>query len=648
MFSSVLIANRGEIAVRVARTAKRLGMRTIAVFSEADAGALHVRLCDEAHAIGPPPARESYLAIDKIIAVARKAGAQCIHPGYGFLSENPEFAEACAIAGIAFVGPSAAAMRAMGLKDRAKALMAKAGVPIVPGYHGERQDAAFLKEKSYELGYPVLIKAVAGGGGKGMRRVAKHAEFDAALEGAQREATASFGNARVLVEKYITAPRHIEVQIFGDSHGNVIHLNERDCSLQRRHQKVIEEAPAPGMTPAVREAMGRAAVEAARAVAYVGAGTVEFIADGSRGLRADGFWFMEMNTRLQVEHPITEAVTGLDLVEWQFRVAADEALPAKQNEIKLDGHAVEARLYAEDPEHGFLPSAGALLVFEVPQDVRVDTGVTAGQAVTPHYDAMIAKLIAHAPTRNEALDRLANALGQTFVAGPRTNAAFLEKLLRAEKFRAGQFDTGFIEQNLDALGAVPQPPDNVAAARGVAELLARETARLSASSDEEALPSPWDARDGFQLTGTRALDLPILVDDQATLAHVTYRAHGPTVSVGGESPADDARVVGNGREFHVIRRGRQTIVALPDASARAADAAAGGGVLRAPMHGKVIAVFVDKGANVRKGQRLAIIEAMKMEHALVAPFDGRVAEVAASAGSQIAEKAPVLIIEPVE
>jgi 3-methylcrotonyl-CoA carboxylase alpha subunit len=651
MFTSVLIANRGEIAVRVARTARRLGMRTIAVYSQADAGALHVRSCDEAHLIGPPPARDSYLAIEKIIAVARQAKAECIHPGYGFLSENPEFAEACVAAGVVFVGPSAAAMRAMGLKDRAKALMAKAGVPIVPGHHGERQDPAFLKEKAYEVGYPVLIKAVAGGGGKGMRRVDKHAEFDAALEGAQREATASFGDARVLIEKYVTAPRHIEVQIFGDSQGNVIHLNERDCSLQRRHQKVIEEAPAPGMTAAVREAMGRAAVEAARAVGYVGAGTVEFIADGSRGLRSDGFWFMEMNTRLQVEHPVTEAITGLDLVEWQFRVAAGEPLLAKQSDIKLDGHAVEARLYAEDPEHGFLPSAGLLRVFELPSDVRVDTGVAAGQAVTPFYDAMIAKLIAHAPTRAAALERLANALAQTLVAGPRTNAAFLEKLLRAEKFRAGDFDTGFIDQNLVALGGTPRASDNAAAARGVVDLLAQEISRLAPQplDGEDVVPSPWDAGDGFQLTGTRTLDLPIVVDGQAARAQVTYGASGVAVLVGGEGPAADARVIGEGPERYVIRRGRQTVVALADASmSGAALASAGGGTLRAPMHGKVIAVLVEKGASVQKGQRLAIIEAMKMEHALVAPFDGRVAEVAAAAGSQVAEKAPVLVIEPAE
>src|SRR5690242_9832145 len=380
MFSSVLIANRGEIAVRIARTARRLGMRVIAVYSEADARALHVRIADEAYLIGPPPARESYLVIDRIIEAAALAHADCVHPGYGFLSENPQFAEACAAAGVTFVGPPPSAIRAMGLKDQAKALMEKAGVPVVPGYHGELQDSKFLKEKAYQIGYPVLIKAVAGGGGKGMRRVDKHAEFEAALEGATREAQSAFGDARVLIENYVTAPRHVEMQVFADRHGNIVHLNERDCSLQRRHQKVIEEAPAPGMTAALRAAMGAAAVEAARAVGYEGAGTVEFIADGARGLRPDGFWFMEMNTRLQVEHPVTEETTGFDLVEWQLRVASGEVLRVAQEQIPLHGHAIEARLYAEDPDRGFLPSTGTLIALELPHGdaIRIDSGVEAG------------------------------------------------------------------------------------------------------------------------------------------------------------------------------------------------------------------------------------------------------------------------------
>src|SRR5436190_12132588 len=485
MFGSVLIANRGEIAVRIARTAKRLGMRVVAVYSEADAGALHVRAADEAYLIGPPPPRESYLVIDKIIEAAALAHADCIHPGYRFLSENPQFAEACAAMGIAFVGPPPAAIRAMGLKDQAKALMEKAGVPVVPGYHGELQDPKFLKEKAYQIGYPVLIKAVAGGGGKGMRRVDKHAEFDAALEAAAREGQSSFGDPRVLIEKYVTAPRHIEMQVFADSHGNVIHLNERDCSLQRRHQKVIEEAPAPGMIAGVRDAMGRAATEAARAVGYRGAGTVEFIADGSRGLRSDGFWFMEMNTRLQVEHPVTEAITGLDLVEMQFRVAAGEALPLTQAEVPIHGHAAEARLYAEDPARGFLPSTGTLVALELPtgEGVRVDAGVEAGSVVSPYYDPMIAKVIAHGSDRAQALARLATALGETVVVGPHANAAFLKALVSHPEFRAGNFDTGFIDRHLTELTKID--PQAEAAAIGAA------VAALLTPQNREAEETPW-------------------------------------------------------------------------------------------------------------------------------------------------------------
>src|SRR5579863_10003982 len=505
MFRSVLIANRGEIACRIARTAKRLGMRTIAVYSEADAGALHVRTCDEAYAIGPPPPRESYLSIERIIDAARSSRAECIHPGYGFLSENADFAAACAQAGLVFVGPPPAAIRAMGLKDRAKALMQKVGVPVVPGYHGERQDAKFLKEKAYEIGYPVLIKPAAGGGGRGLRRVERHADFEAALESACRESEAAFGSGRVLLEKYVAAPRHIEIQVFADRHGNIIHLGERDCSLQRRHQKVIEEAPAPGMSAELRAHMGGAAIEAARAVGYAGAGTVEFIADGTQGLRFGAFWFIEMNTRLQVEHPVTEAITGLDLVEWQFRVAAGERLPLTQDEIRLDGHAVEARIYAEDPENGFLPSTGTIVAAQWPANVRVDSGVEAGNEVTPFYDAMIAKLIAHGATREAALDRLTDALDRTMIAGPRTNTAFLAKLCRSDEFRRGTVDTGFIDRDLAALGAVPREPDHGAAALGVEHLLAG-TAETASETTEAAIDdpgydtnSPWAATDGFQL-----------------------------------------------------------------------------------------------------------------------------------------------------
>jgi 3-methylcrotonyl-CoA carboxylase alpha subunit len=650
MLASVLIANRGEIAVRIARTARRMGLRTIAVYSAADAQALHVRACDEAFAIGPAPAAESYLAADRLIAAARQAGADCIHPGYGFLAENAEFAAACAAAGIVFVGPPPAAIRAMGLKDRAKALMAKAGVPTVPGYHGERQEPAFLKRKAYETGYPVMIKAVAGGGGKGMRRVDKHSEFDSALAGATREASAAFGDPRVLIEKYVAAPRHIEIQVFADRHGNVIHLNERDCSLQRRHQKVIEEAPAPGMTPELRAAMGAAAVEAARAVGYEGAGTVEFIADGARGLRRDGFWFMEMNTRLQVEHPVTEAVTGLDLVEWQLRVAAGEPLRLAQDEVALDGHAVEARLYAEDPERGFLPSTGKLIALELPagEGIRVDSGVAAGDTVTPYYDPMIAKVIAHAATREQALDRLAAALDRTLVAGARSNAGFLAALLRAEDFRAGHFDTGFIERHLAALGAVPQGLDRAAAAAGAARLVARMAARCDEdeAADAPAWPSPWDARDGFQLSGPRETALALDVDGEGASAIVSYRAGAAAVSVDGTGPAADARAIDGDDAIYVLRRGRQTVVRLKALDAFDAAHLGEGGRVSAPMHGKVIEVLVAPGDAVHKGQRLAVIEAMKMEHALVAAIDGTVGEVLVSAGSQVAEGALVMTIAP--
>jgi 3-methylcrotonyl-CoA carboxylase alpha subunit len=651
MFRSVLIANRGEIACRVARTAQRLGLRTIAVYSAADANALHVRVCDEAHLIGPAPARDSYLSIERIVEVAQQAKADCIHPGYGFLSENADFADACTKAGIAFVGPPAAAMRAMGLKDRAKALMEKAGVPVVPGYHGERQDGKFLKEKAYEIGYPVLIKPAAGGGGRGLRRVDKHAEFEAALEGAIREAQAAFGSSRVLIEKYVAAPRHIEIQVFADGHGNVIHLGERDCSLQRRHQKVIEEAPAPGMTPDLRATMGAAAVEAARAVGYVGAGTVEFIADGTYGLHADAFWFIEMNTRLQVEHPVTEAITGLDLVEWQFRVAAGEKLPLQQIELRLDGHAIEARVYAEDPEAGFLPSTGTVVAMELPADIRVDSGIATGGEVTPYYDAMIAKLIAHEPTRDAALARLAAALDRTLIAGPRSNVAFLAALLRASEFRQGKVDTGFIDRNLAALGAVPHQPDAAAAALGVAQLLGgKVSSPRSALADEEPAEanSPWAATDGFQLGGTRVLAVPVMIDGETAIATVSYGRGGTQVAIAGIAPATDARVFAAADEAYVLRHGRQTRVRIKDFAVAAAAAGSGDSVVKAPMHGRVLAIAVGVGEQVAGGQRLAVIEAMKMEHTLRAPFAGTVTAVAASAGQQVVEGAQIMVIEPSE
>jgi len=647
MFASVLIANRGEIACRIARTAARLGMRTIAVYSQADAGALHVRQCDEAHPIGPAPAAESYLVIARIVDVARKARAQCIHPGYGFLSENAEFAEACAKSGMAFIGPPPSAIRAMGLKGSAKALMEKAGVPVVPGYHGERQDAAFLEQKAGEIGYPVLIKAVAGGGGKGMRRVDKRADFSTALESARREATSAFGDARVLVEKYVAAPRHIEIQVFADAHGNVIHLNERDCSLQRRHQKVVEEAPAPGMSAQLRAAMGEAAVKAAQAVGYVGAGTVEFIADGSEGLRPDGYWFMEMNTRLQVEHPVTEAITGLDLVEWQFRIASGEKLPLTQDRVPLQGHAVEARIYAEDPARGFLPSTGTLLALQFPGGVRVDTGVEQGSAISPYYDPMVAKMIAHAPTRAAALDQLATALDRTIAVGPHTNLALLAALCRATEFRAGTFDTGFIERNMATLGIGSGSADRAAAAFGAAELLARDIARIGQSLDRapDMPASPWDATDAFQLAGIRSTTLPILVDGEPAEVTVNYGAGRLAVAVDGVAAALDATAIEATDAIYVLHHGRQTVVRHAVEGAGDLDHADGDGRIRAPMHGKVLALFVNNGDRVDKGQRLAIIEAMKMEHALAAPRGGRVAGIAVSAGSQVAEGSRLMTIE---
>ena len=622
MFKSVLIANRGEIACRIARTARRLGLHTVAVYSEADRHALHARICDEAHAIGPAPAAQSYLVIDKIIACARAARAECIHPGYGFLSENAEFAQACLEAGIAFVGPPVEAMRAMGLKDRAKAIMEKAGVPVVPGYHGEMQEPKFLKQKAYEIGYPVLIKAVAGGGGKGMRRV--------------------------LIEKFVASPRHIELQVFADRQGNTIHLGERDCSLQRRHQKVLEESPAPGMSAELRTTMGAAAVAAAKAAGYVGAGTVEFIADGSNGLKAGGYWFMEMNTRLQVEHPVTEAVTGLDLVEWQFRIASGEKLPLTQQQVKFDGHAVEVRLYAEDPERGFLPSTGEVIALDFPKfdGVRVDSGVEAGGEVTPFYDPMIAKLIAHGKTRGEALDRLGGALDETIIIGPRSNVGFLAKLCRAPAFRKGDFDTGFIDQNLSGLGGVPQGLDRAAVALGAQELVAQEQARLNDAEEREADEpvSPWDAADAFQLSGVRRLALPITAEGETLVAEIIYEPQGLVLSVEGVPPAPDAVAIAHRNAVYVLRHGRQTKVTLRDATLDEAGDQDKSGLVRAPMHGKVLSVLVEQGASVARGQRVAVIEAMKMEHTLVAPMDGTVAEISVAQDAQVAEGGKVMVI----
>ncbi len=652
MFESVLIANRGEIALRVGRTARRLGMRVIAVHSEADATAPFVAFADEAHCIGPAPVRESYLLAERILRVATQARAACLHPGYGFLSENPEFAEAVTAAGIAFVGPSAAAMSAMGLKDAAKSLVEKANVPVVPGYHGANQEASFLKAEADHIGYPVLIKAVAGGGGKGMRRVAAAEEFAAALASCQREAAASFGDARVLIEKYVTAPRHVEVQIFGDNYGNLIHFFERDCSMQRRHQKVIEEAPAPGMDAATRAAFGKAAVEAGRAVGYVGAGTVEFIADGSRGLRPDGFYFMEMNTRLQVEHPVSECITGFDLVELQFRVAYGERLPVTQDELAIHGHAVEARLYAEEPERGFLPSTGTLHALQFPtgEGIRVDSGVEAGGAVTPFYDPMIAKVIAHGATRDAALDRLRAALEGTLVAGPKTNTRFLIALIDHPDFRAGRLDTGLIERNLAELGAVEQAPDAAMIVAGALALAAEEKARLAAlaAAGSGWADDPFSLADGFALAPGRSGHIDVLVEGTAQrLATDAALEH----ACGGGLREGEFTLVSSETALYVIEKGRQLRLARPDpldvscldvsCDAGQADA---GGLVKSPMHGKLVALFVAEGERVEKGQRLAIVEAMKMEHPVLAPCAGRIEGVAFAAGAQLGEGVRILTV----
>ncbi len=624
MFRSLLIANRGEIAVRIMHTAKRLGLRTIAVYSEADAKALHVKTADEAVCIGPPPARESYLRGDAIIAAAKATGAEAIHPGYGFLSENAEFAEACAAAGIVFVGPPPAAIRAMGLKDRAKALMAKAGVAVVPGYLGEDQSPATLEREAAKIGYPVLIKAVAGGGGKGMRRVDAAADFAAALEGAKREAKSSFNDDHVLIEKYVTRPRHIEMQVFADSHGNAVHLFERDCSLQRRHQKVIEEAPAPGMPEAMRAAMGEAAVKAAKAVGYVGAGTIEFIADASEGLKADRFWFMEMNTRLQVEHPVTEAITGQDLVEWQLRVASGETLPKTQDQLAIKGHAMEVRLYAEDPQRGFLPSTGKLERLWLDEDrVRVDTGVQQDDTISPFYDPMIAKVIAHGDTRADAAARLAAALEDAKIAGVRTNNAFLIRALRHPAFLSGDIDTGFIGRHEAEL---------IPVATLSAEVLA--AAAWQAAHEDWYTPNdPWDRRDSFRLSGASTQTIEFLVDDKRVAVALPHDApKAETLTLAGGAIA----VMDKGETFVVQR---YDPFEAADASGSASDRVV------SPMPGKIVQILVKAGEAVKRGQPLATLEAMKMEHTLSAPADAVVASVDASAGDQVSDGAVIVRFE---
>lgn len=613
-----------------------MGLRTIAVYSDADRSARHVRIADEAYHIGPAPAAESYLDAAKVIAVAKQSGAMAIHPGYGFLSENAAFAKACADAGIIFIGPGPKAIEAMGQKDRAKALMEAAGVPVVPGYHGDNQDPSFLHDQARKIGYPVLIKAVSGGGGKGMRLVERDEDFPAALESAQREGQNAFGDPNVLIERFVKNPRHIEIQVFADSHGQAVHLYERDCSLQRRHQKVIEEAPAPGMTAELREAMGAAAVKAALAVGYQGAGTVEFIVDGSSGLRSDAFFFMEMNTRLQVEHPVTEAITGQDLVAWQLDIANGKPLPLVQSAIPLVGHAVEARLYAEDPENGFLPSTGRLraLSFAGGEGVRIDSGVEAGDDISPFYDPMIAKVIVHADNRAAAMAKLAGVLRQSAVAGPKTNAAFLAHLVSHPDFLAERFDTGFIDARLDGLIAPDHGARQVVAASAVRYFLRDRVESLSTAKSlrSNEILSPWDATDGFQLGAPRRQTMAVIIDGEEQLQTLSFSNEGMAVDGldANASPhifpvSDGLLVVVDGRQYHAKMHDY------------AHEEEAGSSQIGAPMHGKVTAIFVEAGQAVAKGDRLFIVEAMKMEHSVVAPFDGVIAAVAAKAGEQVEE-----------
>lgn len=679
MIRSVLIANRGEIACRVIRTAKRMGIRTIAVYSEADRDALHVREADEACFIGPAPAGQSYLKFETIVSIAKETGADAIHPGYGFLAENADFAQACADSGIIFIGPSPTAIRAMGDKATAKAIMEKAGVPVVPGYHGTDQKDATLLAEAEKTGWPVLLKASAGGGGKGMRIVRAAKEFADALASARRESKAAFGDDRMLVEKYIERPRHIEVQVFGDNHGNVVHLYERDCSLQRRHQKVVEEAPAPGVTDEWRARICEAAVNAARVVDYAGAGTVEFIVESGPEGRPGGFWFMEMNTRLQVEHPVTEAITGTDLVEWQFRVASGETLPFAQNEIGIKGHAMEARLYAEDPARDFLPAPGTVSYFGQPAgaDIRVDSGIDGGGAVIPpDYDPMIAKVICRGDTREAAMNGLARALAGIKLVGVATNTAFLSRILEQPEFRAGAVDTGFIERNPGALLPPSEPAPGPVLALACLALIHRRRGLASRAARESADPwSPWARVDGWRLNDTGHAVLRFIEDEREIDIACHFVGHGyrldlpdgamwaaihaPRPDIAGDGPVliggevrvelDDVRlsptVVRDGDMLHVFHEGGHWRLGIHDplAVADAHEGAAGG--LTAPMPGKVTALHVKAGDRVKAGQPLVVVEAMKMEHAINAPADGKVAEVRFKVGDQVAEGEVLVVVE---
>ncbi|MDB5712096.1 MAG: methylcrotonoyl-CoA carboxylase [Sphingomonas bacterium] len=642
MLKSVLIANRGEIACRIIRTARAMGVRTVAVYSDADAKALHVRQADEAVHIGASPARESYLVGEKIIAAAKATGAEAIHPGYGFLSENADFAQSVLDAGLIWVGPKPDSIRAMGLKDAAKERMIAAGVPVTPGYLGENQNPAHLQSEADKIGYPVLIKAVAGGGGKGMRRVDAAEDFADALLSCKREAASSFGDDRVLIEKYILSPRHIEVQVFGDSHGNVVHLFERDCSLQRRHQKVIEEAPAPGMDEATREAVCAAAVRAAQAVDYVGAGPIEFIADASEGLRADRIWFMEMNTRLQVEHPVTEEITGQDLVEWQLRVASGEKLPKRQDELSIDGWAIEARLYAEDPSKGFLPSIGRLDFFDIGEShiVRIETGVALSSEISPFYDPMIAKIVAKGRTRDRAIYQLAAACRNSIIAPVKTNAAFLARALSHPDFTSASIDTGFIAKHEADLvpDGKPSPAVIESAAMAVlhAEMGDGDSVQLwryeSRRAPEPYIGSVWRSLAGFRLAAEDRMRIALSRDGE------TFVIDRPI-----DKPAMLSTII-KGDRVLVADMGESFLFTRERPSGAAAGAAADGAIL-SPMPGRIIAVEVAAGDSVTKGQKLVTLEAMKMEHSLTAPFDGTIAELDAETGGQVSEGKMLVRVE---
>ena len=661
MFKKILIANRGEIACRIVKTARRLGIATVAVYSEADAEARHVRLADEAILIGPAAARDSYLAANAIIAAARQTGAEAIHPGYGFLAENADFAEACAQAGLVFIGPPVAAIRAMGSKSAAKALMESAGVPLTPGYHGADQNPALLQAEADRIGYPVLIKASAGGGGKGMRVVETAGDFAAALASCQREAASSFGDDRVLVEKYVVRPRHIEIQVFGDAHGHCIHLFERDCSVQRRHQKVLEEAPAPGMTPERRAAMGQAAVNAARAVGYAGAGTVEFIVD-----QAGQFYFMEMNTRLQVEHPVTEMITGLDLVEWQLRIAAGEPLPLTQEQLALRGHAIEARVYAEDPAKGFLPATGRLTHLTPPEEslhVRVDTGVEEGDEITPFYDAMIAKLIVWDVNRDRALARLLQALAQYRVVGVANNIEFLSRLAACPAFAHAHLDTDLIEREREFLFPQEQDaPDEAFLVAALAELLREARQAQDAGHGDPDPWSPWHRRDGWRLNASAARNLRFRLGDRSREVRVGYQrdgysltlddrrvlARGELLNLRGPLRVEldgrrmDASCIVAGERRHVFLNGRAWPLARVDPLQFNAEGGGAEGGLLAPMPGTVIALLAQPGTRVAKGTPLLILEAMKMEHTVAAPAAGTINGFRFGVGDQVGDGAELV------